>query len=252
MGVLLDVRRGPLPDLTGRRVLLVGHRGASADLPENTLSAVRRARSDGADLVEVDVRRTRDGALVLLHDETLTRTTDVRRVLTGREPWRVADLDLADVRRVDAGARRGRTREPVPTLVEALPLAPLLLDLKQVDVEDLARLLPTGSPDLLVQSGEVAAVRHLKALRPDVAVAVLGRPAVEHLPMLATWACGVHLQHLRLDRDYVRRLHDHGLRCLTWTVNGPRFVERAVRLGVDGIITDRPHAVREQVAQLVG
>ena len=74
------------------RVLTIAHRGASADAPENTLAAVRRAVAVGADLVEVDVQRTRDGALVLMHDTTLTRTTDVRRVFPHRAPWRVADF----------------------------------------------------------------------------------------------------------------------------------------------------------------
>src|SRR5689334_10492901 len=85
-------------------VLAVAHRGASDVAPENTLPAVRRAVAAGADLVEVDLRRARDGALVVLHDATLARTTDAARRLPGRAPWRVEDLTLAEVRLLDAGS----------------------------------------------------------------------------------------------------------------------------------------------------
>ena len=96
----------PLPT-TRREVLTVAHRGASGRAPENTLTALAAAVADGADLLEFDVRRTRDGALVLMHDTTLTRTTDARRVFPGRAPWLVSDFSLAELRRLHAGARRG-------------------------------------------------------------------------------------------------------------------------------------------------
>ena len=85
-----DARRSPR---TGPGTLLnIAHRGASGRAPENTLTALAAAVADGADLLEFDVRRTRDGALVLMHDPTLTRTTDARRVFPGRAPWLVERL----------------------------------------------------------------------------------------------------------------------------------------------------------------
>ena len=82
---------------------VVAHRGASVEAPENTLAAVRRAIARDADAVEVDVQRTRDGGLVMLHDTSLARTTDARRVFPRRSPWLVSDFTLDEVQQLDAG-----------------------------------------------------------------------------------------------------------------------------------------------------
>ncbi len=119
----------PLPEaLAGRpRPLIIAHRGASARAPENTLSAFRRAIADGADLLETDLRLTRDGALVCLHDATLERT--------GGDPRPVASLTLAELKAVPVTRPvPGFPPEAVPTLGEALALLPsdrgLVLELK--------------------------------------------------------------------------------------------------------------------------
>src|SRR5690349_20560695 len=83
---------------------VVAHRGASHVAPENTLSALRSALAAGAEMVEVDVRRTADGALVLLHDQSLMRTTDVEVLYPSRAPWRVQDFTLDEICGLDAGA----------------------------------------------------------------------------------------------------------------------------------------------------
>src|SRR5919206_4176055 len=82
---------------------VVAHRGASGQAPENTLAAVRRAVELRVDRVEVDVQRTKDGVPVVIHDTTLARTTDVRRVHPRRAPWLVGDFTLAEIQRLDAG-----------------------------------------------------------------------------------------------------------------------------------------------------
>src|SRR4051794_27268607 len=106
------------------RPLCIGHRGASTTAPENTLASIRAAMTAGSDLVEVDVQRTRDRALVLMHDPTLTRTTNASRVFPDRAPWNVGDFTLAELDRLDAGRWRhpAYTGEPVPTLEQALSL----------------------------------------------------------------------------------------------------------------------------------
>jgi glycerophosphoryl diester phosphodiesterase len=90
------------PDMV--RVVNVAHRGSSAEAPENTLAAFRLGIEQGSDLIESDVQRSRDGALVLMHDTTLTRTTDVEQVFPDRSPWRVSDFTLAEIKRLDAGS----------------------------------------------------------------------------------------------------------------------------------------------------
>lgn len=100
--------------------LVVSHRGASAYAPENTLAAVDRAADLGFEWVENDVQRTRDGQLVVLHDASLARTTDVEEVYPGRSPWRVKDFTAAEIARLDAGSWFDPefAGERVPTLRE--------------------------------------------------------------------------------------------------------------------------------------
>ena len=123
-----------------RLILNVAHAGASSVAPQNTMAAGRTALEMGADVWGVDVRATRDGVLVLMHDETLERTTDVEEVFPSRTPWRAADFRLDEIRMLDAGswfleedpfgriakgevdddALASYAGEPVPTLREAL------------------------------------------------------------------------------------------------------------------------------------
>ena len=100
----------------------VAHRGASAYAPENTLAAVDAADDLGVDWVENDVQRTRDGELIIMHDTTLTRTTDVEQVFPDRAPWKISDFTLDEIEKLDAGSWFGPkfAGEPVPTLEEYL------------------------------------------------------------------------------------------------------------------------------------
>lgn len=246
------------------RTLDIAHRGASVAAPENTLAAVRAAATLGADMVEVDVRRTRDGALVLVHDATLARTTDAARVLPSRGPWRVGDLTLAEVRRLDAGSAHSAVHagEAVPTLADVLDLAgdlglgvqvelkspstypgivgDLLAELRAWVVRGVGRRVPP----VVVQSFDVVAMKELAARAPHVRVGVLGTPPPSHLPVLAGWAHQVNPRHVTVDRAYVDRVHAVGLECLVWTVDRAWAMRRAVRLGVDGVITNRPDLLR--------
>jgi glycerophosphoryl diester phosphodiesterase len=86
------------------RVVNYAHRGASGYAPENTLAAFGLAAELGAQAVELDVRRTLDGALVVLHDATLERTTDAAARFPDRAPWAVGSFTLAEVRTLDAGS----------------------------------------------------------------------------------------------------------------------------------------------------
>ncbi len=247
-----------------RRPLTLAHRGASVAAPENTLAAVRAAAAQGADMVEVDVRRTSDGALVLVHDATLTRTTDAARVHPSRGPWRVGDLTLAEVRRLDAGSTHSAVHagEPVPTLADVLDVAGGLGIGVQVELKSpstypgvvgdllaelrawVVRSSGHRIPPVAVQSFDVVAMKELAARAPHVRVGVLGTPAPSHLPVLATWAHQVNPRHVTVDRAYVDRVHAVGLECLLWTVDRAWAMRRAVRLGADGVITNRPDVLR--------
>lgn len=256
------------PRLYRPGVLNVAHRGASGHAPENTLTAVRHAVEAGADMVEVDVQRTRDGALVLMHDTTLHRTTDARRVFPRRAPWRVADFTYDELARLDAGSWKAKHHggEPVPRLEELLDLLAagptgLLLELKAPElypgiVPDVVSALGSrrswtekalAAGRLVVESFHVAAMKEHKTLAPTVPVGILGQPARANLPALATWADQVNPSHLRVDAAYVDLVHRLGMESHVWTVNRRSSIRRALALGVDGVITNRPEVLREEL-----
>jgi glycerophosphoryl diester phosphodiesterase len=253
------------PTNRGRAALAVAHRGASDVAPENTLSAVRRAVAAGADLVEVDVRRTRDGALVVLHDATLVRTTDATRVLPGRGPWSVEDLTLAEVRRLDAGSWKDPrfAGEQVPTLEEVLEALAgrrtgLLVELKEpattpglvVDVAAvLASLADPSVVRVAVQSFDHDTMRELREIVPHLSVGVLGRPPRTELRWYAEWAVMVNPPGHRLDREYVDEVHRWGMASLVWTVDHPTAMQRALATGVDGVITNSLSALHRVLRQ---
>jgi len=103
-------------------VVNIAHRGASSTAPENTLPAISQAVAARADFVEMDIRLTEDGVPVILHDQSLRRTTDVEEVFPGRSPWAVDDFTLTEVRHLDAGGWRSVDYRgaAVPTLDDAL------------------------------------------------------------------------------------------------------------------------------------
>lgn len=244
------------PAPVGHRV--VAHRGASAVAPENTVAALLAAARLRADAVEFDVRRTADDVLVLAHDPTWARTTDAAQVLPGRAPWRVEDLTLDEVRRLDAGAWAGPAfaGQQVPTLAEALEaLRPTglhaLVELKAPDAATVPLLVETLARTRLVharvtvQSFDAGAVRRLRQELPRMRVGVLFRRVTRaRIRELAGWADLVNVHHAWLHRGLVEEARAHGLSCYAWTVNHPATVRRLVALGVAGLVTDRPDAVR--------
>lgn len=230
----------------------IAHRGASAYAPENTLAALRKAIARDADLVEFDVRRSKDGALVLLHDHTLDRTTDVRSVFPGRAPWRVSDFTYEELMSLDAGSWKSAdyAAERIPTLSEALQVLGLsgsgaLVELKTPRlfagmVAEVAVVVLEVPTRLSVQSFDHAAMRELKQIAPCVSVGVLGTPPRSSLTELGEWADQVNPHHRRADKAYVDEVHAAGMDCFVWTVDRASAMRRAVRLGVDGVITNRP------------
>lgn len=251
------------------QTLNVAHRGASSQIPENTLAAVRRAIASEADFVELDVQRAKDGALVLVHDTTLTRTTNVQQVFPHRAPWRVSDFTSGELARVESGTWKSPafSGEPIATLDQAIDVirhtrSGLLLELKAPDhypgiVSDVVSTLrdvpgyldsAVAAGRLVVQSFNVAAMKDHKTQAPSVPVGLLGAPARGNLPALGTWADQVNPSHLTVDKSYVDAVHGAGMRCLVWTVNRRRTMRRALRMGVDGVITDRPDVLARVLA----
>lgn len=243
-------------------VIVVAHRGASAYAPENTLAALRAAGSCGADMAEIDVRSTRDGELVVVHDPTLIRTTDAAARFPERRPWRVTDFTLEEVRSLDAGSWFAPefAGERVPTLAEALEVlrdtgVRALVELKTerrdrvVGARLAAFLGASGAPaaDLgvvVLQSFDWMTLRAVADAVPGLRTAALGRPYSRYgLRRVARYAQQLHPHHLRVTAAYVRQVHRQGMAMFGWTANHPSAIRRLVRDGVDGIITDYPDRV---------
>lgn len=264
--------------MTIGEVGISGHRGASAELPENTLAAFRRALDHGADGIELDVALTSDGVPVVMHDETVDRTTDG----TGA----VSELTLDQLRTLDAGGG-----EPVPTLDEVLALAAgraeVNIELKDARSAGPVARIVARHPDLIwfASSGQWEALAELRELLPEARVypLTLGVAGPEHLRAMALaagyseeqWAAesgrfshlgrpldeamdyaarigaaGVSTWAEGLGADDVRRIHEAGLQAWVWTVNDPDRAEELIRMGVDAICTDDPAALLARRAHL--
>ncbi|MFE9447595.1 glycerophosphodiester phosphodiesterase [Streptomyces sp. NPDC006739] len=248
---------------------VIAHRGASAYAPENTLASIDRAARMGFSWVENDVQRTKDGELVVIHDDSLARTTNVEDVFPGRAPWKVKDFTAAEIARLDAGSwfspRYAGTR--VPTLAQYMRRVDhnhekLLLEIKNpelypgIERQTLALLGNQGWLDrrhlgrLIVQSFSADSVRIVHGLKPCVTTAFLGRPSVVQLPGYARFTDLINPSFGSISASYVSAVHglkgphDKPLGVFAWTVNDAATARRAADEGVDGVISNRPDVVR--------
>ena len=241
---------------------IIAHRGASHAAPENTLSAVRLAWSEGADAVEADFRLSADGQIVAIHDETTGRVASVDCV--------VAETTLAELKRLDVGHWKDVrfTGEPLATLAELLSILPegkrFLLEIKCGDeiVPHLVRCLDaSGKPakQLAVISYDLDVLSGTKQLLPEVCVYLVAKfkqsaghwtPTADELVEQAE-RHGLDGLALRaqgpVDADFVRRVKAARLSLFVWTVDELPLALRLARSGVDGIITNRPAGLRAEL-----
>ncbi len=241
---------------------ITAHRGASADAPENTLAALRLGFAQGAEAGECDVRLTRDGHIVLLHDPGTRRTGDRGLVASA--------ATLAELRAVDVGLWKGAawTGERIPTLAEVVAMLPvgrrLLVEVKcgREILPELARVLraaPRGAEAFVVMSFDFALVAEMKARCPEfeahwIVEAARPRPSVADMVARARGAGldGLNLdRRFDIDRDFVRAVHAADLRLHVWTVDDAGEAERLAEAGVDSITTNRPGELRAALARRV-
>lgn len=237
---------------------VIAHRGASAHAPENTLAAFRCAAALGSSAIETDLRVTREGKFVLLHDARVNRTTDGR--------GRLADLPFETVRRLDAGSWFGAAfaGERVPTLEEAFVLAAELdlgiyLELKtRLEgalsfhlAEALGRLPRLPRVVLLAFDSRVLA--RLRSVQPRLETALLvGRTGPT---IAAARRAGARLlapRSRRISARLVERARHAGLGVVAWTVDEPKEMRRLLALGVEGIMTDWPDLLIAEIGHMDG
>ncbi|WP_308819747.1 glycerophosphodiester phosphodiesterase [Pseudonocardia alni] len=240
---------------------VVAHRGASADAPENTLAAADEALAQRADAVEVDVQRTADGHLVLVHDATLARTTDVARVFPTRALSPVGAFTLAELRRLDAGSwfSPASAGERIPTLGEFADRlhgrADLLVELKDParypGMEKEVAYEIDGRCGVVVQSFDHDVMRSFAEAAPDVPAGWLfdGRPTAAQLDDAAAHGVTqINPSFEVVDAALVAEVAARGMQTGTYTVDAPDDMRRIADTGVDRIITDRPAVLRTVLA----
>lgn len=220
-------------------ILRIGHRGACGHAPENTLASIEQAIVLRCALTEVDIQRTSDDELVLLHDERVDRTTNGR--------GRVADLTLPDIRTLDAGGG-----ESPPTLDDVLKAASsrigLILELKTggsaYDVCAIVRGSGFTQP-VIYASFLQEELQHVRRANPQAQTMILFTRLPANPGIVAVRLHATHVG-LRLDtvtEPLVNALHNQGLIVFAYTANQPAQVSKMKRLGVDGIISDFPDLV---------
>jgi glycerophosphoryl diester phosphodiesterase len=251
--------------------LIIGHRGASAVAPENTLAAFERALADGADGIEFDVQLARDRVAVVIHDPTLRRTA--------LREGRIAALTSSELSSVDVGtwfnlrhpdlAQPAYARERISTLARVFQLmkervAMLYVEMKCSASEssalaaEVARLVRDYSlvDRVVVESFRLEAIAEIKRLAPEIRTAALFEPKLSR-PLPSARKIIAQAVHFKADelalhrtlalRRTVAAARERGLPTVVWTVDVPAWVKRGRDFGIHAIITNRPAQMRARL-----
>ncbi|MGH7906117.1 MAG: glycerophosphodiester phosphodiesterase [Candidatus Binataceae bacterium] len=227
--------------------LIIAHRGASGDYPENTLSAFRAAADAGADMCELDVRLSRDGVLAVIHDETIDRTTDHIGVVAG--------MTMAELRLADAGIKSGAgfAGERIPALDDVFDALAdrcgVNIELKSGELEPrvcelIRRRAASGSA--MVSSFDMAALKNIREIDPAIRVGVLGdkHPGQMIAAARAIGAWSINPRFDLVTPEIAAAAHGFGLKVLVWTVDAPELMRLMTEYGIDGIMTNYPGNLR--------
>lgn len=243
---------------------IIAHRGASASAPENTIAAFRRAIDDGSEGIEFDVRLTKDGDAVVFHDRTLQRTT-------GHET-EVVEETVKDIVKMDVGkwfmqaneseASSDFTGETIPTLSAALDFLRdfagwIYIELKgkERDIGQLAERVAACLNErqmvgrIVVKSFKLSAIPRIKVLCPGIRTAALFAPKIRNILRKEKYlvkmaeelgADEISIHFSLATRKLMRKASERGIEVVIWTADHPRWVKRAIKLGIKAIITNDP------------
>jgi glycerophosphoryl diester phosphodiesterase len=265
------------------RPLNIAHRGARSVAPENTLLAARKGYELHADLWELDVAMTSDAELVVLHDETLKRTSNAKQLFPGQSPWNVDAFTLAELRTLDFGswyvqtdpfkqikagavsAEEQQTMQntPIPTLREALLYTKENNWQVNVELKDLSGT--PGDADVvertvtliqeldMVEQVIISSFNHsylvrVKQANPDLKTAALiEKKVADPLKLLQDLDAQALNPSYKIlgDLSVIRTLRDAGYDVNVWTVNDPALMIKLINAGASGIITDYPQRMHE-------
>jgi glycerophosphoryl diester phosphodiesterase len=236
-------------------VQVIAHRGAAGRAPENTMASMRAAIEDHADWIEIDVQETADGEIVVLHDSDFMKLAGVN--------LKIWDGMLADVLEIDVGSWFAPefADQRVPTLSEVLQLARgkcgVMIELKYYghDIQLEERVIEIVeqadmADDVMIMSLEYAGISKVRALRPDWTVGLLAAQAAGNMTQLDVDFLAV--SSALLSPQLILSANNAGQQVFVWTLNDSYNMNRAISLGVDGIITDEPALTREVLGERSG
>ncbi|WP_195694613.1 glycerophosphodiester phosphodiesterase [Priestia megaterium] len=239
-----------------RKVDNVAHRGASAYTPENTIAAFDKAVEMKADYIEIDVQRSKDGKLVVIHDTTVDRTTD--------GSGKVGNLTFEELGNLDAGGWKGEqfAGAQIPTFDEILDRyhgkIGILIELKAPELypgieENVAKKLKERNLDkpqnekIIVQSFNHNSMKKMNKLLPKVPIGVLTSSSADTteqaLQEFSTYADYFNPSYGIVTPDLVNQVHSLGMKIGSWTVRSQEAANFLLDVGVDAIITDYPDYV---------
>jgi len=227
----------------------IAHRGASGRYPENTRLAFTKAIQAGADMIELDCQLSRDGHVVVFHDEQLQRTAGVRGTLQSKT--------LAQLKSLDIGRWRNKSSrgERILTLEEALEVFAGKVDLC-LEIKNYPKSLPGIELKVLfilshydyldrtiVSSFDYRSLGRIRELAPEIAIGLIFGSAVKQDPFESAKrlaATSIHVQKSCATREFLSAAWEEGLDVHVWTVNELRDIEAFVSMGVQGVISDFP------------
>lgn len=244
---------------------IIAHRGASGLAPENTLAAFQQALDIGVDMIELDVHLSQDDSLIVMHDNTVNRCSNGE--------GEIQNLRYAYIAGLDAGSwfNTQYQNERIPTLSQVLQLvngkARVLIELKWPPegiykklVEKVLQTIRTYQAEswVSIQSFETRYLEHIHKTAPDMDIQqlIVGRSQAfsvsvtrrlvwgEFIPQPGVSSVNPSVRFL--NRKLVEEMHRQGLTVYPYTLNAPKKMRKALRMGVDGIITNRPDLAREQ------
>lgn len=247
------------------RTLVIAHRGFSAEYPENTIAAFKAAVAAKADYIELDVHLSKDGEIVVMHDDTIDRTTNG----TGF----VNDYTVAELKKFDAGAwfDHAFVGERIPTLLEAIDLVENTSTRLCVEIKEKQKQHYPGLEKRLVEIvhqkdliGHLVVttynknvVSNLKKLEPRLPIAydlnkdeykkANEKPAESAMVVLNTNANMACFNHIHLSNEIISECLFNGVPLWVWTVNDEETMEKLVGFGIEAIMTDKPDVLRNVI-----
>ena len=227
-------------------VMIIGHRGAMANAPENSIESFEMAMEHGAHMIEMDVCLSKDGGVLVMHDDTLDRTTD------GRGPVNSYTLN-------ELLGFKLKNGESMPLLSETLERfrdrCALNIELKKASIAkpvvELVREQEMLS-QVLISSFDGPLLMKIKMIEPDARIALLCNDKKLDMVKIAhnLRAESLHPEKKLVNPEIVQSAHSLGIEVHVWIVNGKREMRKFIGMGVDGIITERPQMLNEILSRM--